>query len=124
MWFHLVLVTIDKRRARQSHKQYRKDQTKVYVTSCEQHGSLLLSFTCGREEDGSSGEEEVEEEEEEVVGNDQDMDDSAMEDDGGDKNSQEEDIEKLYDLKHYDSEEEDGPENMAGIVRLLQYTIV
>ena len=115
MWFHLVLVTIDKRRACQSHKQYRKDQTKVYVTTFEQHGSLLLSFTCGREEDCSSGEEEVKEEE--VVGNDQDVDDSAMEDDGRDKSSQEEDIEKLYDLKHYDSEEEDGPENMAGIVK-------
>lgn len=61
--------------------------------------------------------------EEEEVGDDQEVDDSAM-DDGGDKSSQEEDIEKLYDLKHYDSEEEDGPENMAGIVRLLQYTIV
>ena len=59
----------------------------------------------------------MKEEEEEVIGNDQDVDDSAMEDDGGEKISQEEDIEKLYDLKHYDLEEEDGPENMAGIVK-------
>lgn len=116
MWFHFVLDTIDKRRAGQSYKEYWKYQTKVYVTTCELRGSLLLPFTCRREEDVSSGEEEVKEE---VIGNDQDVDDSAMddsavEDDGGDKSSQEEDIEKIYDLKHYDSEEEDGPENMAG----------
>lgn len=52
--------------------------------------------------------------EEPTGGSDDDDSGSAMEA-ADEVKTEDDDVEKLYSLQHYDSEEEDGPENFAGV---------